>query len=142
MKNLAVSFFCFFIFLPAIVRAEWTLPSGSGESESKPTAMSTPQTLPDDNASQTDPAAASTLAGNNPLPKGKQRPHLIELTSANWQPLTNSEKFELFARDLIHWGNHVSIAFDSGLSFATKDRPFLGKRRQGILHPIWTECGG
>ena len=124
MRNLAVSFFCLFIFLPAIVHAEWIPPSESGESETKSAA---------DPENQAEPSAVSASPGDNLLPKGKQRPHLIELTSANWQPLKTSEKFNLFAHDLIHWGNHASIAFDSGLSFATNDRPYLGNGARGYF---------
>jgi hypothetical protein len=63
----------------------------------------------------------------------KQRPHMIELTAANWRPLKRSEKFELFSHDLLHWSTHASIAFDSGLSFATDDRPYLGNGVRGYF---------
>jgi hypothetical protein len=133
MKNLAVGFFCFFIFLPAIAGAQWIFPTGSGEGEAKPTAMNMLQATPADRESQTEPAAVPASPANNSLPKEKHRPHLIELSSANWRPLTTSENFDLFARDMIHWGTHASIAFDSGLSFATKDRPFLGNGARGYF---------
>ncbi len=112
MKNLAVSLFCFFIFFPAFAGAQ---------------AAST------DSESQTESATVPVAPENKPDPAAKHRPHLIELTSANWRPLKRSEKFNLFARDLIHWSTHASIAFDAGLSFATKDRPYLGNGVRGYF---------
>jgi hypothetical protein len=56
----------------------------------------------------------------------EDKPHLIELTSNNWRPLSNKEKFQLFERDLLHWGTHASLLLDSGISAALADRRYLG----------------
>jgi hypothetical protein len=80
-------------------------------------------------SSATGPLASSSSARVNT----KTRPHLIELSSANWRPLTESEKFAFFWRDLLHWGTHASIAFDTGLSYATADRSFLGTGARGFF---------
>ncbi len=65
-------------------------------------------------------------------PQGKhEKPHLIELSSANWRPLTRREKFNLFGRDLLHWETHASLAFDAGISSALGDRPYLGTGAAG-----------
>lgn len=70
-------------------------------------------------------------------PKGKKpsqdHSYLIELTSANWHPLSHSEKFGLFWRDLMHWETHVSLALDASLSLAVNDRNFLGRGGYGYL---------
>jgi len=112
MKNLAVSLFCVLVFFPAFAGA---------------------QAVSADPENQTESATVPVAPANKPNPATRQRPHMIELTSANWQPLKRSEKFNLFARDMIHWDTHVSIAFDAGLSFATKDRPFLGNGARGYF---------
>ena len=61
------------------------------------------------------------------------RPHLIELSAANWRPLTRSDKFSFFWRDIIHWGTHVSLVFDTSLSYATGDRTYLGPGVRGFF---------
>jgi hypothetical protein len=70
-------------------------------------------------------------------PQGKKpsedHSYLIELSSANWHPLSHSEKLRLFTRDLLHWETHVSLAMDAGLSLAINDRPFLGRGGYGFL---------
>jgi hypothetical protein len=63
----------------------------------------------------------------------KTRPHLVELSSANWRPLSDSEKFGFFWRDLLHWGTHASLVFDTGLSYATGDRSYLGNGARGFF---------
>ncbi len=63
----------------------------------------------------------------------RDQSYLIELTSANWRPLSHSEKFRLFSQDLLQWGTHVSLAIDAGLSLSTNDRPFLGRGGYGFL---------
>jgi hypothetical protein len=57
----------------------------------------------------------------------------VELTAANWLPLSHSEKLRLFQRDLLHWETHASLALDAGLSLAIDDRPFLGGGGYGFL---------
>lgn len=59
--------------------------------------------------------------------------NLVELSSANWHPLTSSEKFGLFSQDLRQWTTHASLALDAGMSLATNDRPFLGRGGWGYL---------
>jgi len=59
--------------------------------------------------------------------------YLIELSSANWHPLSHAEKLRLFSLDLLHWETHVSLAMDAGLSLATNDRLFLGRGGSGFL---------
>jgi hypothetical protein len=66
-------------------------------------------------------------------PQPVQKPHLIELTSDNWRPLSNKEKFQLFERDLLHWGTHASLLFDSGISAALADRRYLGVGASGYF---------
>jgi len=74
---------------------------------------------------------AATPPSSNITPH--QRPHLIELTRANWRPLTTSEKFSFFWRDLLHWETHASLLFDTGLSYATSDRDYLGSGARGFF---------
>jgi hypothetical protein len=66
-------------------------------------------------------------------PRGGNHLHLIELTAANWRPLSDSDKLRLFSRNLLLWETHLSLAIDAGLSSATNDRPFLGRHGQGFL---------
>lgn len=74
----------------------------------------------------------NTPASVQPTP-AKAHPHHVELNSANWRPLKNSEKFALFYTDLYNWGTHLSLAIDAGLSFATNDRSFLGPGAAGYF---------
>ena len=80
-------------------------------------------------------AAGGSSSGSHPQGKNPDQDHsyLIELTSANWRPLSDSEKLRLFSKDLLHWETHLSMAMDAGLSSATNDRPFLGKGGYGFL---------
>jgi hypothetical protein len=77
----------------------------------------------------------STSAGTPPSTniKPHQRPHLIELTRADWRPLTNSEKFSFFWRDLLHWETHASLLFDTGLSYVTENADYLGWGTRGVF---------
>ncbi len=100
--------------------------SMSTEGNRAAVASSRPQPFPANSVVPANPGTQAQTAR-------RQRPHMIELNAANWQPLKNSEKFGLFARDLTHWGTQASIAFDSGLSFATRDRPFLGNGARGYF---------
>ncbi len=83
-------------------------------------------------ADSADGQSAQPSASGSQQP-GRSRPHLIELSSANWQPLRSSEKFELFWRDLIHWETHASLAFDAGISAALADRQYLGTGAKGYF---------
>jgi hypothetical protein len=56
----------------------------------------------------------------------KHKPHMIELSSANWRPLSRKEKAQLFEYDLLHWETHASLLFDAGISAALANRPYLG----------------
>ncbi|MBE3119145.1 MAG: hypothetical protein IMZ50_10375 [Candidatus Atribacteria bacterium] len=80
-------------------------------------------------------AAGGSSSGSQPQGKNPSRDHfhLIELTSANWRPLSDSEKLRLFSKNLLHWETHLSLATDAGLSSATNDRPFLGTGGHGFL---------
>jgi hypothetical protein len=66
-------------------------------------------------------------------PTNENRPHMIELTSDNWRPLSNKEKFQLSERDMLHWGTHVSLLIDSGISAARRDRSYLGTGASGFF---------
>ncbi len=87
-------------------------------------------------AQQHDGTSTST-SSNNPASVIKRmfthrnRPHLIELSSANWRPLKPKEKFELFWRDMLSWETHLSLGFDGAIAFATDDRAYLGDGFQG-----------
>jgi hypothetical protein len=70
--------------------------------------------------------------GNSPQAK-HEKPHLIELSAANWRPLTRREKFDLFDHDLVHWETHVSLALDAGISSAIGDRSYLGTGASGYF---------
>lgn len=80
-------------------------------------------------------AAGGSSSGAQRQGKKPSQDHsyLIELSSANWHPLSHAEKFGLFWRDLLHWETHVSLALDAGVSLATNDRPFLGRGGYGFL---------
>ncbi len=80
-------------------------------------------------------AAGGSSSGSQPQGKNPNRDqsYLIELTSANWRPLSHSEKFRLFSRNLLQKETHVSLAVDAGLSLAIDDRPFLGGGGSGFL---------
>ncbi len=88
------------------------------------------------------PISASGDSGANPNLKpgpasqtqGKHRhPHLIEVTRQNWHPLSSSEKFELFWRDLIYPETHLSLAGAAGFSYMTNDRSYLGRGWKGYF---------
>ncbi len=74
-------------------------------------------------------AAARTAPPGTP---SHSRPHLIELTSANWRPLTPQEKRGLFTHDLLHWETHVSLILDAGFSLGIGDRSYLGGGGPGL----------
>ena len=80
-------------------------------------------------------AAGGFSSGAAPQVKKSSRDssYLIELSSANWHPLSPAEKLRLFSLDLLHWETHVSLAMDAGLSLATNDRLFLGRGGSGFL---------
>jgi hypothetical protein len=80
-------------------------------------------------------AAGGSSSGSQPQDKNpkRDRSYLIELTSANWHPLSHSEKLRLFSRDLLQWETHLSLAVDAGLSSATNDRDFLGRGGHAFL---------
>ena len=80
-------------------------------------------------------AAGGNFSGAAPQVKKSSRDHsyLVELSSANWHPLSHAEKLRLFSMDLLHWETHVSLVLDAGLSLATNDRLFLGRGGYGFL---------
>ncbi len=80
-----------------------------------------------DSAEAHQPVSAPASASSNP------HPHRVELNAANWHPMKQSEKFALFYKDLYSWETHLSLAIDAGLSFATKDRDFLGPGAAGYF---------
>ena len=85
-------------------------------------------------AGDTQAAGGSSSLAQPQIKKPSQdHSYLIELTSANWHPLSHSEKLRLFSRDLLHWETHVSLAMDAGQSLATNDRDFLGRGGKGFL---------
>ncbi len=71
-------------------------------------------------------------ANRTPGRSSHSRPHLIELTSANWRPLTPQEKRGLFTHDLLHWETHVSLILDASFSLAIGDRSYLGGGGPGL----------
>jgi hypothetical protein len=79
--------------------------------------------------------AGRSFSAARPQGKKPSRDHsyLIELSAANWHPLSHSEKLGLFQWDLLHWETHTSLALDAGLSLATNDRAFLGRGGYGFL---------
>jgi hypothetical protein len=76
------------------------------------------------------PSAGAPLHGNKAAP---DNPHMIELSTSNWHPLSRSGKFGLFREDLLRWETHASLATDAALSLATNDRTFLGRGGYGYL---------
>jgi hypothetical protein len=79
---------------------------------------------------------APQVSGQSPTgssPSRPPEPHLIELTSANWRPLTHQQKLKLFDRDLLHWETHASLLFDAGIGSATGDREYLGTGARGFF---------
>jgi hypothetical protein len=80
-------------------------------------------------------AAGASFRSAKPQAKtpGLDHSYLIELSNANWRPLSHSEKFGLFQRDLLNWETHATLALDAGLSLATNDRPFLRSGGYGFL---------
>jgi hypothetical protein len=86
-------------------------------------------------ATDDEPTAGRSSPGTHS--QGKNLSHdnsyLIELTAANWHPLSHSEKLALFQWDLLHWETHASLVLDASLSLATNDRPFLGRGGYGFL---------
>ncbi|MBZ5498921.1 MAG: hypothetical protein LAP85_21190 [Acidobacteriia bacterium] len=57
---------------------------------------------------------------------------MIELSAANWRPLTPQEKRSLFVRDLYNWETHLSLILDAGFSLAIGDRSYLGGGAAGL----------
>jgi len=134
MKGLAAWSILVFLLFPRFGSAEGfsLFPSGQQENARQIAPATRLHLFGSDTEAQ---SAASIQANSASAPKRapKQRPHMIELSMANWRPLTHSEKFGLFYRDLLHWETHMSIAFDAGLSFATKDRQYLGVGARGYF---------
>ncbi len=93
--------------------------------------------MPPDQA-ETQSGDTAAVHSNQPVqpavsPSSRPHPHSVELNSANWHPLKRTEKFAIFYRDLYSWETHLSLAIDAGLSFATKDREFLGPGAAGYF---------
>jgi hypothetical protein len=131
-KIAAVSLICVMVPLTATAQGFSLFPPQTAAN--KPIAPATElQPFPANSSVQNGIPTLLTPANDNPNLQQKNHPHLIELSAANWRPLTHSEKFELFWRDMLHWETHASIAFDSGLSFATRDRPYLGNGARGYF---------
>jgi hypothetical protein len=86
----------------------------------------------DRNGAMENGEANPSWPGTSPQAK-HEKPHLIELSAANWRPLTHREKLDLFDRELIHWETHVSLAIDAGISSAIGDRPYLGTGASGYF---------
>jgi hypothetical protein len=130
MKRALVIFICILIPAPAFSRVVWfsAFPSGPAEEEHRTTSVGPLELFPPDVGNQ-----SGSVTQTSGTPARKQRPHMIELTAANWRPLTRTEKFDLFKHDLLNWGTHASIAFDSGLSMVTQDRPYLGTGARGYF---------
>ena len=134
MKRLAAWSVCLFLLFPLFGLAEGfsLFPSGPEESARRSVPAKRLELFgPDAKAQSAAPVQANS--GTQLKPPPKQRPHMIELSMANWRPLTRSEKFGLFSHDLLHWETHLSLAFDAGLSFATKDRQYLGVGARGYF---------
>jgi hypothetical protein len=134
-KRLLLAFICILVPLPAfsyVVKFS-VLPFVPQEGERKTDSVRAVQLFPSDTGNQSEPLSVPENQQTKANPAPKVHPHMIELTAANWRPLTNAEKFGLFSHDLLHWGTHASIAFDSGLSMATKDRPYLGNSARGYF---------
>ena len=127
MKTTLVIFICLLISVPAV------FPFGAADDERKPASVSRLELFPSDVGDQSGSVNAPDNQQTKANPAPKQHPHMIELTAANWRRLTTAEKFDLFSHDLRHWGTHASIAFDSGLSMATQDRPYLGNGAKGYF---------
>jgi len=66
-------------------------------------------------------------------PPTSEKPNLIELTSANWKPLSSKQKFEVFARDLFYWETHASLLLQAGISTGQSDRSYLGVGAAGYF---------
>jgi hypothetical protein len=102
------------------------------EGATAPVGFVVPDLFGDRNGAMEDAAANPAWPGKSPQAK-HEKPHLIELSAANWRPLTRREKFDLFDRDLLHWETHASLAFDAGISSAIGDRPYLGTGARGYF---------
>jgi len=123
---------CIFILSPASGRAQ-TLTLFPAQSDENKSTVEVAGLQIFSMASNSQSGVQTQPVQTNSTPNRKHRLHLIELSAANWRPLAPSEKFELFWRDLLHWEPHASIAFDSGLAFATGDRPYLGDGASGYF---------
>ncbi len=132
MDKFVVAFICLFIVSPAFSSARGF---ALFPSECEPAGVAVRNLQLSDADPRNQSASQGTASGPAVKQKHapKQRPHMIELSAANWRPLTRSEKFELFSHDLLRWETHASIAFDTGLSFATEDRPYLGYGVKGYF---------
>jgi len=135
MKELLVIFICIVIPSPTFSSSARfsVFPSVPAQDESKTDSVKSLELFHSD---EEDQSGSPGVPGNPPIKTKKaqkRRPHMIELTAANWRRLTTAEKFDLFSHDLRHWGTHASIAFDSGLSMATQDRPYLGNGAKGYF---------
>jgi hypothetical protein len=84
-------------------------------------------------APQSDSAQEASAPAAVGAPTPQKHPHLIELTSKNWRPLSGKEKFGLFWRDLADWQTHVSLAIDAAIAFGTDDRDYLGAGARGYF---------
>jgi hypothetical protein len=131
-KLSAILFICVLVPLTASAQELSLFPPQTAENKTMLAAEGLQQ-FPVNSSVQNGTPTPPTPANANPNPRQKRHPHLIELSATNWQPLTHSEKFELFWRDLLRLETHASIAVDSGLSFATKDRPYLGTGAHGYF---------
>jgi hypothetical protein len=134
MKRLLPILICTLIPLPTLSEVRFSVfPSEPDEYDFPNTAVSRLELFPPDAGNQSGPVGVPDNQQPQANPARKEHPHLIELSASNWRPLTRAEKFDLFKHDLLHWGTHASIAFDSGLSMATKDRPYLGNGARGYF---------
>jgi hypothetical protein len=106
--------------------------NSSSAEAAAPVGLVAPDLFGDRNGAMENAEANPTWPDRSPQAK-HEKPHLIELSAANWRPLTRREKLNLFDEDLLHWETHVSLAFDAGIASALGARPYLGTGARGYF---------
>ncbi len=110
----------------------------TGSEDSSATQADSTSTLPSDQTPSHPPFSTPSVNGvgsSSPVIQKPRHthPHLIELSSQNWRPLSRSEKFGLFWHDMISWETHLTLAGSAALSFATDNADYLGYDTKGYF---------
>jgi len=125
---------------PKSANAAPTYAPSSATIEPSPAVVSNPAPQPQATVTVSTPAPAMRAAiapspapvPQNPVVPGRK----ITLNLYNWTPMTKKEKARLLLDDMDSPGTQLSLAADSGFSWSTNDRPYMGPGPEGFARRL------